>query len=473
MIIDLFLHTTLSPDKTMTSTTDIELDHLFLAIPPEHTETVRVTLQFLVFAERPVTALEVTDLVGISKYGAAFNPNLRTQAGDLLEICRSFIVGDEKGFIKLKHATLKEYLIRQGLDEDKANLEICQVCLQYLALEEFAKGPCETEEAFTARVATYPFVRYAARYWYCYAQRGEVEEQVLHLTTRIFSKPVTPCYLSWVQTFRHVRPGFESKKGLETCVIYFPVLWGLTNLVKELLKLHAPVNNPGEGVQPLVAAVVEEFVSCKGEIIPMLLEAGADPNVGEGERFMPLLMAARHAQEAIFDLLLRAGARVTPGMLDSARFGGSEMIIRSLLQAGADPNERQCGFTPLLLAINEGSENIVRMMIHYGADTAPRDGEPSPLETATAARSDGTVRSPGLLRMIRDPKTHADGCVDCASEASLKAQTPQTTVEDLSSPLVAAAETQPDNSMYPEILRIIRDPRFTPLDVLVMLLRRR
>lgn len=89
------------------------------------------------------------------------------------------------------------------------------------------------------------------------------------------------------------------------------------------------------------------------------------------------------------------------------------------------------GITVLVAAIYNGSEDVVRVLIHLGADTVSCVGGVClPLEKAKCLIP---PPPPGVVRMIRDPKTHANGCVDCALEAVLKAQTLQITAGDLCS----------------------------------------
>lgn len=408
---------------------DETYERILLSVSPGYKEIVRRTLQFLSYATRAVTLHEVAEAVVIEADQATLDLDLRfTQPEELLGLCGSFVteIGD---FIVLAHYSVKEYLISPRIckgpassffvTEARANLEICHVCLRYLNFEVFKTGSCQTTEALTTRLASYPLLKYAARQWYHHTQTGEdFEPQILDLATSIWSAQLNSSYLSWLQVYRSSWDSLaDVGDGHEALTIYFPALWGLSSLVRVLLEAQAPVNCLSGGGKLLVAAVL----SGSETVVRMLLEAGVDPNVGGGDGHLPLQEAVTFRSTDIVETLLRAGAsvRVCGGdrffPLNTAIGNGSEEIVRILLRAGADINARhKSGFTPLLKAIFSGSEPMVQILLHFGADTTPRDGDLCSL--LEAAEKYGSEM---LVRMLRDPETHRSargGCIDCATE---------------------------------------------------------
>ena len=87
------------------------------------------------------------------------------------------------------------------------------------------------------------------------------------------------------------------------------------------------------------------------EIVRLLLTQGADVN-----------LAAQNS------------ARVTA--LHGAVTRGAADIVRVLLERGANPNVRQeGGFAPLHSAAAAGHEGIVRLLVEHGAETSPRSDQ--------------------------------------------------------------------------------------------------
>ena len=122
------------------------------------------------------------------------------------------------------------------------------------------------------------------------------------------------------------------------------------------------------------------ILSCeKGyvDIVRVLLEAGADPNLSAGCRVTPLYHASRYGHIKIVELLLNAGAdpnlatfgsRATPLLtpLIRASRDGQFKIAELLLNAGADPDLTLIGgITPLITASRYGQFKIVELLLTY------------------------------------------------------------------------------------------------------------
>jgi len=108
-------------------------------------------------------------------------------------------------------------------------------------------------------------------------------------------------------------------------------------------------------------------------LIRTLLEAGADPNVPVDDGFPPLIAAL-------------TCTRAAPG---ATRRQDVDDIIRLLLSFGADPNQRGINdYTPLHMAVAERNPLAVHILLDAGADPELRtriDDCESPLAMAEAA----------------------------------------------------------------------------------------
>jgi len=189
------------------------------------------------------------------------------------------------------------------------------------------------------------------------------------------------------------------------------------------------------------------------EIARSMLEAGADPDIGDGEGKTPLLSAVILGDLSFVKLLLSyhadpfySGFHDMPVLMASAFFGHLELvtyfidmgfdllnirsswgdtsliyaskrnhpsIVRFLLGSGADVHVRNCyGISPILAAANQGNAECCHLLLAYGA--LPNDCDNlgrSVLRHAVRARVDkkliGALIGSGADPLIRDRKGHS------------------------------------------------------------------
>ena len=106
------------------------------------------------------------------------------------------------------------------------------------------------------------------------------------------------------------------------------------------------------------------------EMVRLLLDRGANPNIGDKDNLTPLQLAAHHGNLAIVRMLLKAGANVNSPdsrygytALASASQNGHVEVVRELLGAGADPTLRvKNGMTASELARLKGRDDVDRLL---------------------------------------------------------------------------------------------------------------
>lgn len=175
---------------------------------------------------------------------------------------------------------------------------------------------------------------------------------------------------------------------------------GAIEVMERMLQAHANINARGtDGFTPLLRAVWD----ARSDLIPFLLQRGADPRLGFLGGMSPLHLAARRQDAALVTQLLSAGgnphdvadaelelgarehqpdrireARARGGSLgpplfplatalqSSAALSGDLSTATLLLELGADTNlPREA--PPLVTASAEGRSAIVRLLLDHGA----------------------------------------------------------------------------------------------------------
>jgi ankyrin repeat protein len=137
-----------------------------------------------------------------------------------------------------------------------------------------------------------------------------------------------------------------------------------------LLKAGAKQTANQFGVTPLSLACVNG-----GELVTLLLDAGADPQAALPGGETVLMTAARTGRTGPVKALLEKGAKADAAdargqtALLWAAAEGHAAVMELLLKAGADPRTRlKAGFTPLLVAARNGKSEAVRVLLKAGAD---------------------------------------------------------------------------------------------------------
>jgi ankyrin repeat protein len=112
-----------------------------------------------------------------------------------------------------------------------------------------------------------------------------------------------------------------------------------------------------------------------GELVRLLLAAGADPNTTLRGGETALMTASRTGRVDPVKSLLDAGAKVDAKdrkgqtALMWAAADGHAAVVELLVKAGADVHARlKSGFTPLLFAAREGRIEVVPVLLKAGAD---------------------------------------------------------------------------------------------------------
>ncbi len=168
----------------------------------------------------------------------------------------------------------------------------------------------------------------------------------------------------------------------------------------------------------LFAALRTALVWNQPEKVQLLLDAGADPLMTNGEGDQVLMHAAISGSGSLVAWMLSLGCDVNSQSvhnrtaLHAAADAGNIEGVRVLLDAGADPDSRDArNVSPLMAALAAGREECALELIHRGADV--RSSQPPQRETPLmAAAGSGAAEAVRLLlEMGADPDSRDfQGC---------------------------------------------------------------
>ncbi|KAJ8016092.1 hypothetical protein DPEC_G00003560 [Dallia pectoralis] len=153
-----------------------------------------------------------------------------------------------------------------------------------------------------------------------------------------------------------------------------------------LLRYNAKVDQTGDLER---TALHEASLLGLENFVNLLLLSGADPNACDVDRMTPLALAAETGHLNVAEVLLQKGAKVQPetegSLLFEAVFSGSPDIICLMLDYGADPNmPNQSGYLPIHCAAYHGHLLVLEQLISVTAMEAVKQSGMSPLHSAAA-----------------------------------------------------------------------------------------
>lgn len=122
---------------------------------------------------------------------------------------------------------------------------------------------------------------------------------------------------------------------------------------------------------PLLLAVANSHL----EVVKVLLDRGAHPNLSNNDGWTPLLSAADKGHLEVVKVLLDHGADVNAtddrgwASLHEAVNHGCLGLVHHFVTRGANINcQTELGQTPLLIAICKGNDELIDTLINHGAD---------------------------------------------------------------------------------------------------------
>jgi ankyrin repeat protein len=172
---------------------------------------------------------------------------------------------------------------------------------------------------------------------------------------------------------------FDAKKGFGGDTLLFSAVnYGHGDIVKMLLDAGANVHaKNGSGSTALIGAATRNYK----EIVELLLGAGADVHAKNGSGSTALIAAATQGRKETVELLLGAGADVhakngigSTALIAAAGRQGCKETAELLLNRGADVHaKRKDGSTALMAAAHYNQKDTLELLLDRGAEVNVKD----------------------------------------------------------------------------------------------------
>ena len=412
-------------------------------------------LMWLHFAYRPLQRAELQHALAVEKGLMEFDSANIPPRKVLLDSCLGLVMVDKATMtVRFVHFTLEEYF-RDNFRTEFPNgySYIAETCLTYLTFGDLRQH-CTNLRSLEEKIAQYPFLNYAARYWGTYVRRNDErnDERNDDLTklARVLVEHETgqpPCAIQALYKYLNPKSSIAQRFSGIHALAYFglgefminfseidledesgrtPLSWaaeyGHEAVVRLLMKRDVDTNaEDNNGKTPLLVAAEKGHVA----IVRELVEKGdVHFNVKDSKGNTPLSLAAENGYEAVVQVLIeRDDVNIntqdlflgTPLM--KAAIQGHEAVVRLLLERdGIDVNAKDSSNeTPLMKAVLQRHEDVVRLLIGRGDVDINAKNE----EGRTALSMATENRHWGIMQLLRDHGAEAEAADGAVEELQL------------------------------------------------------
>jgi len=396
-------------------------------------------LRWIVNAERPlhVTELQIALAIGEGEPKSELDEDDFIEVHDIIEQCASLVIVDEQTeTVRLVHYTVQEYLAGVSSIRDGAHTMIAKACLNYLSLDDFRTGPCNSQQSLNSVLERHSFLDYACRHWgnHCrtsFETEGEDGDVItkalavlkdsarLHLIFQVYFAPentndygfnwspskLTPLHASGVfglcGTIRAVLAEGQFGVDFRDSFGYTPLSRAASGGHEATVRLLLEEGANIEAKDQSGGTAIFHAASRGDEaIVRILLEKGANIEAKGLYRGTAICISARGGHEATVQLLLDKGADIEAKdrsggtAISHAASCGNKAIVRLLIQKGANIEAKDHhGRTAIFWAAADGHEETVRLLLEKGAEIEAKDNNGGTAICCAASRGhEATVR---------------------------------------------------------------------------------
>ncbi|KAL9029455.1 MAG: hypothetical protein Q9196_002298 [Gyalolechia fulgens] len=377
------------------ATLDETYERILRAIEPADADEAYRILQWLAFAERPLTLEEIAEAAVTNGDGGPIDPEERLfDPYEVLRICNSLISVTEDTLsicgswttgkvVRFAHFSVKEYLLSPRvlktyhMDTRTSQQQIGQSCLSALLQNDEVDADQQS-----------PLVKYAAQYWFQHLRNFQAcandTSSFKVLVERLFAGSPN-AFRNWLLVYDvNIRRAHDSssrgrKLSEFPTPLYYASFLGLEDAVRVLLISGMEINvHGGFYSTALIAAASQGHLAT----VQILLDHNANVHAEGGWTFFTALQAASFfGHKLIAELLLDKGEQPDRRREDDdtalglACEAGHRSIVELLISRGSDVNLLAGGYGyPLSAAAERGQYDIVCLLLRKGAKVNNKGG---------------------------------------------------------------------------------------------------
>ena len=433
-------------------------------IPSRHNQVARDMLQWVMVALRPLRLQELSLAVSIQE-GDTNEASLHHREfseEDVREVLGAF-AKVEDGLVSMDHQSAREFLLRDskgreflrgsrppdaGQEQDtdigipiELQTKAAETCIRYLLFDDFKSVSIDDlrdeSQVLETLLMKHRFLQYSSNSTATHFKESRESLQVRNLFFQLLETETTQPAL-WLRLYFFSVGIFESTRGwtaLHICA-YFDLKRVIETMLSSEWSLAAPeIQRIGINVPDSMGLTALHLATKRGnkEIVGILLQNGADPNLPSQDRKTALHLAMRvekatffrsleirdivpesenknltspsiepvtRETEEIVTLLLGKGADVKAvdddgwSSIHCAAASSNRRILQLLLEKGADIEaETDNQLRPLHFAAQSGSEAVIELLLEKGAKIDVQEHKQwNPLHFAAQSGSEAVVK---------------------------------------------------------------------------------
>ncbi|KAH9215941.1 hypothetical protein DL95DRAFT_445710 [Leptodontidium sp. 2 PMI_412] len=312
---------------------DQTYDQILANIDEEHLVEVMKILRALTATKESLTLEDIVEILAVDLECTppCFNVDSRLlDARNVLSICSSLVTvsyvsewptREPIAKLRLAHASVADYLTQPNpagpakfhISPVSARQFLGQACIGYLMNPEFSKK--NSHKRWQHYTQIYPFLQHCIRRWpeYLKKEPGDPDDYLDARTQEViqafFATSTLPNggnFAFWVGC---LIPSMPFENIINTRPLYYAASFGLVDVVRLILLTEKDSDIDALGGRASSSALHVAVYRSHPEVVKVLLERGADPNLCNQYGETPMLWAKSNRNTEIQRLLIKHGAR--------------------------------------------------------------------------------------------------------------------------------------------------------------------
>jgi ankyrin repeat protein len=324
-------------------------------------------LAWLLLMKRPMREAEMRYILKRDSDGSILGSNKAVNYERFVGLCKDFniLIYDKHSnrFAILRPAS--QYLL-STLDDwcPGAKTTVARRCLEFLALDEFSKGPCKTDAEYESRLQNYKLYKYAARHWVDHLQ--DLQNVPTILIRSFFMDKNKVASASQVMSVSDQRPpqsDYSQRFDPSESGLHLAAQVGSTSVLARLLEEKpSTAQEDTKGRTPLWCAI--EYDRQEAMKLLSLVDRTTFTRLLERKQFSIASALIRAAGSSIRDTVSNTALHIGVIKRDMN-------IVRLSLECDIAIDEKGMnGHTAIELAMGLGYSDVIVLLLNHSPDTS-------------------------------------------------------------------------------------------------------